>query len=697
MLSNKYKFYLGTFVIYIILVAFFGYYTKQTALVHSENNIREYLISVKAHRLFVSQQQKAEIYKLKDKNILDKEFFSPILLSSTYCAREVNKYYNEIRSKLQLPEITIRFASNNPLNLSNKATTHEADLLKMFNEKKDVKYFKEVVKEKDGDSLYVAVPTRPNSSKCMRCHSDPKLAPKELVKMYGNTHGFHEQIGTIRGIITAHYPLQKEYERAYGVTYILGIALFVGLMIIWYIYYRFTSIIENKNEQLESTNLDLEEQIQKQLIEMVNLNDQLNYVIEGSQLGYWDWYPKIKKHYVNDIWLEMLGLDRSDVHDHEDDWRSRVHPDDLENTKETIDRAIQTGNSYTVEFRMKHKDGHWVWIQGAGAVVEYDKNKEPIRICGTHMDISQKKLSEFKINEMKEYLDTIFYQNPNIIIVRDEMGLIHANKLFFEFFDEYEESDTLHEGSQCICDFFEFVDDPDFIHVSKNSDWIEQILNNPNNKVLIKRGENSYYFTLNARKIHLNDQELQIVSFTDITQIQNLKEKLKTASIVDELTGLYNRRYFNEFFNREIQRAKRDKKTLTFMMIDVDHFKTYNDNYGHLEGDRVLYEVAQQMKSKMKRAEDFVFRLGGEEFGVIVTGFNKKDVLDYALEIKNGISSLQIEHKFTNNNYDHITVSIGLKHVDFNKEDLTTEDIYAMADKSLYQAKHKGRNTVISS
>ena len=645
--------------------------------------------------MYVNNQQKTAIYELQASNELHPDYFSPQLLSSTYSATEANKYYNEIRKKLGLSQITIRFASNNPMNPNNLANTHESEILKMFNENDKVKYYKEIIKEKDGDYLYYAIPTQANTAQCMHCHSDPSIAPVGLVNRYGTKSGFYEELGQIRAILSTKYPLKDQYSKANTNTIVLSFALLLGLLIVWFVYYKFTSIIEKKNELLTKTNVGLEEKIQKQIAEMVNLNDQLKYVIEGSHLGYWDWYPKTKEHYVNDIWLEMLGLSNEDICHQEDDWSSRIHKEDIKYVIPIIQQAFKEKKSYVTEYRMKHKDGHWVWIQGSGAVVEYDENDEPVRVCGTHMDISEKKSIELKMKEIQEYLDTIFTENPNIIIVRDANGLIHANKLFFEFFTEFEPSQTLKEQAKCICDFFEYVDDPDFVHISKGEDWIDQILNNSNNKVLIKREDQDFYFTLKAKRIFLHDQVLQIVSFTDITQIQMLKEKLKTASIIDELTGLYNRRYFNEFFNRELHRAKREKKTLTFMMVDVDYFKNYNDNYGHLKGDKVLRDVAQQIKSKMKRAEDFAFRLGGEEFGVIVTSFTKGQVLDYALEIKNAISQLEIEHKFTDNKYEHITVSIGLKHVDFEIEDHNIDEIYAMADKALYQAKSKGRNTVV--
>ena len=121
---------------------------------------------------------------------------------------------------------------------------------------------------------------------------------------------------------------------------------------------------------------------------------QLLYVVNGANLGFWDWNYQTGEHHVNDIWLQFLGLDRRDINNHIDDCVNRIHPDDKQKTLDTIGQYIKMGKPYVVEFRMKHKKGHWVWIQGSGAVVEYDEKNKALRICGTHQDITERKLLE---------------------------------------------------------------------------------------------------------------------------------------------------------------------------------------------------------------------------------------------------------------------------------------------------------------
>jgi len=135
---------------------------------------------------------------------------------------------------------------------------------------------------------------------------------------------------------------------------------------------------------------------------------QLQNVINGAQLGYWDWNYRTGEQVVNDRWLAMLGLSRGDCRSHISDWNNRIHPDDKQPLMDTVEAHLQSGKNYVAEFRMQHANGHWVWIQGSGAVVEYDKEThEPLRLCGTHQDISERKNIDLELNEYKNDLEKL--------------------------------------------------------------------------------------------------------------------------------------------------------------------------------------------------------------------------------------------------------------------------------------------------
>ncbi|AMK75715.1 MULTISPECIES: PAS domain-containing protein [Methylomonas] len=129
-----------------------------------------------------------------------------------------------------------------------------------------------------------------------------------------------------------------------------------------------------------------------------HVEEQLALVIDGAQLGYWDWNYLSGKHSVNQRWLEMLGLSQDELDQTVRDWDKRLHPDDRRHVQEVVAKHIASGHPYVVEFRMRHKLGHWVWIQGSGAVVAYDPvSGGPSRLCGTHQDISVRKQSEHNL------------------------------------------------------------------------------------------------------------------------------------------------------------------------------------------------------------------------------------------------------------------------------------------------------------
>ena len=172
----------------------------------------------------------------------------------------------------------------------------------------------------------------------------------------------------------------------------------------------------------------------------------------------------------------------------------------------------------------------------------------------------------------------------------------------------------------------------------------------------------------------------------------NLEKELQNLSITDELTQLCNRRFFNSKIEEEINRAKRENKYLCLMVLDIDFFKQYNDTYGHQKGDFVLQEISKVLKNRTNRASDFAFRIGGEEFAILVN-LEKNKISEFAEAIKNDIENLKIEHS-GNKVSKYVTTSIG---VNFKQADelKNIDELFKVADDNLYEAKRSGRNCVV--
>ena len=176
-------------------------------------------------------------------------------------------------------------------------------------------------------------------------------------------------------------------------------------------------------------------------------------------------------------------------------------------------------------------------------------------------------------------------------------------------------------------------------------------------------------------------------------KLKKLNKKLENVSYTDSLTNMHNRRYFNMVYERELKRAKRTHSHITFMMLDIDFFKQYNDTYGHIEGDNALKAVANVLKKTLQRPSDFVFRLGGEEFGVLLTQTDESNSAKLARDIGDAIREEKIEHSGSSVN-EFLTISAGV--VCCVADDALDEDILiSRADEMLYEAKETGRDRYI--
>ena len=188
------------------------------------------------------------------------------------------------------------------------------------------------------------------------------------------------------------------------------------------------------------------------------------------------------------------------------------------------------------------------------------------------------------------------------------------------------------------------------------------------------------------------DKNKNIIGYSAVAFDITAKKIIETASITDGLTNIFNRRYFNDIFPKMINEAKRNDELLCFLMIDIDHFKQYNDNYGHQAGDDVLIRLSKCLKATLKRAGDMAFRLGGEEFGILYKSETPQKALEFANTLKQNIRDLKMIHEYSTAG-KFISVSMGLVSQKGSQlEDMET--IYKKADSLLYKSKESGRNKV---
>jgi diguanylate cyclase (GGDEF)-like protein/PAS domain S-box-containing protein len=308
------------------------------------------------------------------------------------------------------------------------------------------------------------------------------------------------------------------------------------------------------------------EVLKMKISELKDNKQQLELVIKSTGVGIWDWHVQTGKTIFNERWANIIGYTLEELSPlNIETWMKHAHPDDLEESGRLLEKHWAGETEYYIfESRMKHRDGHWIWVYDTGQVIEWEGNGAPKRMIGTHLDITEKK------------------------------------------------------------------------------------------------------------------------SF--IAELDEANEQLKEMSYLDSLTKIPNRRAYEEKLASLVENARRFESPLSFLMIDVDNFKQYNDNYGHKKGDEVLFRLAQKIKEALPRKTDFVARYGGEEIIAILPNTDMAGGVVTAKKIIHSVIKENIEHLYSNVD-DFVTVSIGISSTSKDFDTLLDN-----ADKALYDAKKNGRN-----
>ncbi|HFE9682599.1 TPA: diguanylate cyclase [Clostridium perfringens] len=316
-------------------------------------------------------------------------------------------------------------------------------------------------------------------------------------------------------------------------------------------------------------------------------------------------------------------------------------------------------------------------------------------ISENNLDLVPNYISE--IERLEKYTNSI-YSELEMIKTRS-YGMYYESigefDLALDYFSKLEELAD-NEGASYISLF----------SISERISIYKKLNDNKNARSLINRyyekqtsinDINNYEFKYYIDNKIINNHELPFLKETIIvliilflTSILLVLFYLKKAreskldSLKDGLCNIYNRRFLDSYINN----LKEKDLPISFLMIDVDYFKLYNDNYGHQAGDFILKNIASVLK-KNSRKEDIVARYGGEEFCVLLKGASKYSSINYAKRIKENLDNLNIPHKYSKVS-DHVTFSIGI-YTTYTKNDL--KNSIKFSDKALYISKTKGRNT----
>jgi diguanylate cyclase (GGDEF)-like protein/PAS domain S-box-containing protein len=551
-----------------------------------------------------------------------------------------------------------------------------------------------------------------------------------------------------------------------------------------------------------------------------------SFALESAGQGVWDHRVAEGWTFYSETWKAIIGYAENEISDAGDLWQSFVHPDDLPRVMAS-DKDHLAGRTpyFECEFRMRHKQGHWVWILDRGKVVARAADGRPLRMIGTHTDISARKAADDAIREAGERYRLLADNSTDMIMrVRksgrrvyvspacrgllgwepEEMldiptaGALHPDdvaSLTEQWLGGFESDEAMvltyrmrrkdasYVWVESISRALPVVpgERPERILVVRDIDRrvaAEQKLKDsearyrllaefatdivfqldrdlvrryvspacreilgyePEELVGVKaagaahpddaeallgvlrslisgeqdrasmscrmRHRNGHWLWVDAEFRLLRDSQRAmptgiLVSLRDVSKRKEAEDrleednrKLASEAARDGLTGLLNRRSFDEALKREFRRSKRESKPLGLVMLDVDKFKSFNDLYGHPAGDACLRAVSAAIAGMLQRPGDCAARYGGEEFAILLPNTDEAGAIEVAERIRLAVQDLKREHSGTRGN--RVTISAGAASVAPGAALLGADELVQTADRALYAAKRAGRNQVV--
>lgn len=404
----------------------------------------------------------------------------------------------------------------------------------------------------------------------------------------------------------------------------------------------------------------------------------LHFAQKIANIGHWELNLETNELYWSDEVYRIFGLEPQEFGATYEAFLNYIHPKDIDMVNEAYTKSLEDLKPYQIIHRVISKDNKIKYVEER---CEHDiVDGKVIRSVGTVFDITKKVENEKKIEEYVSLIDKEVITSSTDLTGK----IIYVSDAFCEI-SGYERDELLGKNHS-------IVRHPD-MDSSIYKDLWETIISNKTWTGEIKnlKKDGSFYW-VEAIISPSYDIKGNKVGYTSVRHDITDKKYIEEISITDGLTNIYNRRHFDGVFPKVINSAKRKNELVSFLIMDIDHFKQYNDTYGHQMGDDVLIKVASAIKNSLNRAEDICFRLGGEEFGAIFKADSKKKAEEFANTIRENIENLHIEHS-GNSASSFVTASMGL--ICKNANDIKDVDtVYKQGDDLLYEAKESGRNRV---
>ncbi len=428
--------------------------------------------------------------------------------------------------------------------------------------------------------------------------------------------------------------------------------------------------VQNRNRQKVQRALALSEERWK-------------FALEGSGDGVWDRDLVSGKVTFSKRYKEIYGFTADELEDHDEPWDARVHPDDLPQALAERDAYFRGDTtSYVNERRMQCKGGSWKWVLSRGMVVARDANGNPLRMIGTHNDITERHEREQQAQLAASVLQTM----AEAVTVTDAQANIISVNPAFTTITGYTAAEVIGRNPKILASgrhpqaFYLDM----WQQLAAHGSWQGEICNR-------RKNGRSYFEWLSIKRVtdaagHVTHF---VAVFSDISVRKANEQRMKRLAHHDPLTDLPNRTLFSDRLHQGIAQSLRERKPLALMFVDLDKFKPVNDELGHAVGDLLLKAVAERLLTCVQRDSDTVARIGGDEFVVLLLEMRSaQDVMAVAVKICDALA-LPFDlppHQI------RISASIGVALCPDHGIDGVT--LMNHADAAMYHSKSAGRNQV---
>lgn len=412
--------------------------------------------------------------------------------------------------------------------------------------------------------------------------------------------------------------------------------------------------------------------------------------LEATGDGVWDWNVPTGAVVYSRRFEQLYGFDRNEYGPHIEDWTARIHPEDKPQLMVTLKDYLSGKTDYFFsEHRSQCKDGSWKWVLARGAIVSRTEEGRPLRMVGTHVDITSRKQTEEALRVAAQLQQAVFDSLAQQVAVLDRNGAVVQTNATWR---QYALGSGLTDGACTVGGSYLKILDCISGHDQATMTMVAAGL------AAVASGEvaqfqlmqpffspaDKRWFSMHAMAVR-DEQQRVVVSHDDVTDLKAAELASWTLANVDTLTGALSRRNFLNLAEQELARSRRYELPLMLLMLDLDHFKCINDRYGHAAGDTVLHGFVQTVSSVL-RESDLIGRLGGEEFAVLLPNTALEGGQALAQRIIENVRASPVPVPGADIAY---TVSIGAACL---ADETAFSALLRQADAALYRAKEAGRD-----